>query len=399
MEGQQESIWKTAVRALAGVAASIANVVLRATAGISRIRIGLLPNYGRIGHLSRNLDLYLRRRYLGDEPDDEEIYILSGPPANKTLFRMFQREISLFEAPRTYQVLRYVRNQAPTNPVWKDLPVDVGSYAPTLKAPTQIEFTDEEEREGKEDLRKIGVHPGRPFVCFHVRDSAYLDQAHPRSSQDAWSYHDFRNSSLENCIPAVRALADQGIFALRMGAEVETDLNLDHPRIIDYARRHRSAFRDIYLLAKCKFFLGTTSGLHATAAALGTPVAGANWVILSQLGLWSNRDLFIPKKLYSEEEGRLLTFPEIIGSEIDAFTHAYQYEEAGIRPIENTADEILHLSREMNRRLDGTWETSEKDEALQARWWKLFPDDHPSKDCPARIGAHFLRDNEHLLEP
>jgi len=65
--------------------------------------------------------------------------------------------------------------------------------------------------------------------------------------------------------------------------------------------------------------------------------------------------------------------------------------------IENTPEEILAATIEMDERLNGTWKSTQKDEELQKRFWALFgPDKLKSPDL--RIGAEYLRQNKNLLE-
>ena len=50
-----------------------------------------------------------------------------------------------------------------------------------------LHFSDQEEQYGLEQLQKMGIPKNMPFICFHARDSAYLDQLEPDRDQ---SYHD-----------------------------------------------------------------------------------------------------------------------------------------------------------------------------------------------------------------
>lgn len=360
------------------------------------IQVALLPHPGRIGHLAGHLDTYLRRRATGLEPKGDPLIVVSDEPANRTLFRRFEREIDLVEAPKLFRALKALQSRTPGNPIWKDLPK--GSYHHELfrKISGRISLTPRERRAARRTVERIGVPSGNAFVCFHSRGSAFLEQ-HGSGDRD-WSYHDHRDSQVENFLPAACNLAEDGIAALRMGAVAEGRFEPPHPLVIDYASEHRTESRDIDLLGACKYFLGDSSGLTVTARALDRPIAATNWVPIGSLTFLNENDLFIPKKLYSRVEGRYLTYSEIIGTEFDSFGTDAAYEAAGLRVEENTPAEIQGLVREMNARLDGTWETTKEDEHLQRKWWSLFPEDHRASTCPARIGTHFLRENRELLE-
>jgi len=110
------------------------------------------------------------------------------------------------------------------------------------------------------------------------------------------------------------------------------------------------------------------------------------------------RDIFLPKKLWSSEKKRFLTFHEILACGADKSLHTHEYKQAGIEVIENTDEEILALAKEMNERLDGTWVNREEDEELQRRFRALFPPGYRCYGFPSRIGAEFLRQNRELLD-
>ena len=184
---------------------------------------------------------------------------------------------------------------------------------------------------------------------------------------------------------------------LNIIAVVETALETTSPRVIDYSTEHRTDFLDIYLSGTCKFFLGDTSGIHTVPQALNVPVANANWIPL-KFPMVGRLDLLIPKKLWSIEAKRFLTFREIVGSGIDEWIRSELYSEARIELVQNLPEEILALAREMNDRIDGTWVADSEDEELQERYRRLFPPGHNAHGSPSRIGAEFLRQNRELLE-
>lgn len=62
-----------------------------------------------------------------------------------------------------------------------------------------------------------------------------------------------------------------------MGSKVQKKLtNIDNPKIIDYATKYRSDFADIYLSAKCKFFVGCSAGILCVPYIFHVPVIQAN---------------------------------------------------------------------------------------------------------------------------
>ena len=199
-----------------------------------------------------------------------------------------------------------------------------------------------------------------------------------------------------NYLPAAEYLANRGIYAIRMGYMVEKELPMVHPKIIDYASQHRTDFGDIYLVAKCKFYLAAPGGLQSLPWVFHVPMAYANTVPIKHKPLRKG-DIFIPSKLWDRKTSRLLTFREQIDSGAEEWFDTSIYAKYGIDVIENTEDEILDLAKEIDGRLNGTWIYSKEDERLQSEFRELWPSNHISFGFPSRIGSSFLSENRELL--
>lgn len=362
------------------------------------VRIGKLFNYGRIGHLAANTELYLRRRSRSKEAEKEWHVFVTGQPANRQLLTMIKRRMTVIENSFCLRLCDYVQARHPDAEFWIELPSNGNEYDEFNNIPPQLVFTEDEEARGQELLASMGIPPGTPFVCFHARDKAYLDVMHGTESPEQWAYHDYRDCDILNYLPAVEYLTSLGLFAVRMGYVVRRELPSRNPRIIDYATCHRSDFGDIYLSAKCKFFLASEGGLSSVPWSFNVPVAYANSAPPMGTAAWRRTDVFIPKKLWSRKRERFLTFKEIMTVGADRWFWSQQYAAAGLEVVENTPEEILGLAKELNEALDGTWVPTEEDGELQQRYRALIP---PGRRCygfPSRVGTEFLRKNRELLE-
>ncbi|MFC2070308.1 TIGR04372 family glycosyltransferase [Chloroflexota bacterium] len=317
---------------------------------------------------------------------------------------MYKRIFPIIESPLLFEILKF--NILKKSIFYESLPAH-GEGEPYYFDDTKplLHFTESEEEKGRMLLNKMGIDSDSWYICFYCRDSAYLSSE--RDKRYGWrvnynpfdlSYQDHRNNDIKTYLESAEYITSLGGFAVRMGANVDEKLpDLNNPRIIDYSWYHRTEFGDIYLPAKCKFFLGGTSGLWAIPAIFDVPIACPNFIryniINFRQGSW-----FIPKKIWSAGEKRYLTFREILQSEVADFYRDEHYAKAGLEVVDNTPEEILDLAREMNERLDGTFETTEEDEELQNRFLSLYPEYLYSYGTPARIGTVFLRKNEELLE-
>jgi len=220
-----------------------------------------------------------------------------------------------------------------------------------------------------------------------------------RLKQDE-SIHGYRNTSISNYVPVAEELVQRGYFAIRTGSVVKKALYTTNDRIVDYATIGRTNFPDIYLGANCRFFLSGCTGLFAIPMIFRRPIAYVNYVPLFYAPSRGLNDLMILKKLWLRREQRFLTFREALASDVGEFLRGEQYIKAGIDVVENTPQEITALAVEMDKRLDGTWRTSEEDEERQVRFWSLFePSEYnENKNFLPRIGAEFLLQNQELLD-
>ena len=354
-------------------------------------------HYNRIGELAGDTDVFLRHLQLENTPKKRILYLgISGKPANEQLLRMFKRKFPIIQSAHAVAITNsYALRRSM---FYESITETPDKFYILNNTETNLHFTESEEGEGKELLNKMGIDDNSWFVCFHSRDSVYLDKYHSYRSREKWSYHDYINSDIENYLEAAKYVASLGGFAVRMGYGVAKKLpDLNNPRIIDYASYYRTDFGDVYLPAKCKFFLGCQSGLRLLSIIFHVPVAWANVIPLNKR-LLRRGHLFIPKKIWCTKKKRILTFGEILESEVAHYDHTEQYAEAGLEVVENTPEEILDLAREMNERLDGNFEYTKEDEELQKRFHSLFQPHHNSYGSPARIGAKFLRQNRELLK-
>ena len=359
----------------------------------------------RIGHLTSNTFVLLRRMELGMIDKRIRFVGIAGTrPCNVQMLKMFKRIMNIIQLPYFIYNNMVFRTLSTKNSLlnrlglYNELPFDSNEYPEFDVGPgynNKLKFTKDEDQKGREELRKMGLSAKDWFICFHARDSKYLSG---KIKHINLSYHDHRDSNIRNYLRAAEYIAGKGGYSIRMGAIVEKKLSETlNSKIIDYAASHRTDFGDIYLPAKCKFFLGDGCGINQVAQIFNVPVAWANRTPL-EMPPFARNDLFILKKLYLVKEKRYLTFREILDEGLGYALKGEDFEKVGIRLDENTPEEILDLVIEMNERLDGTWKAAKDDEALQKRFKALFGKESHCHGFPGRIGAAFLRKNKWMLE-
>jgi len=145
---------------------------------------------------------------------------------------------------------------------------------------------------------------------------------------------------------------------------------------------------DVFLVASCRFFLGTSSGLFVAASVFGTPIACANSFPTGELYYTSN-DIFVPKLLRERTTGRLLSFEECLSMPL-ALTYDFRrVYEMGLDVLDSEPEDIRLLVEEMLRRLDGGTVYTPYDEVLQQRWKDLVRPYSPG-DAGSRVARHWL---------
>ena len=199
------------------------------------VRWGELPG-PRIGHLASNTEQYLCERDAGINLPRQrhvDIFFMAPPICNRQLAKMWERSLRIWPhwmLPNLRRVNRLFPGGA-VHEIGDNTQHDRDVHNLLEKFTPHLQFTAAEEDRGATGLRMMGIPDGTPFVCLIVRDSAYLDT---HQSKD-WSYHNFRDTNIQNYALAAEELAKRGYFVLRMGAKVLEPINSNHPRVVDYA--------------------------------------------------------------------------------------------------------------------------------------------------------------------
>jgi len=363
----------------------------------ARLRFLRLTAPGRIGHLASEPDSFLKEGRLGLRPWCRAILLCPpGAAANDSLIDYWSRFIWVVRAPWLHRALVRFRRFPYLEYDASRYMVAINETAPYMSVqrawgarPTLLTLTDEHRRRGRAWLASLGVPEDADFVCIHCRERGY--------SPDDDDMHSYRNASIENYLKALEPLRAQGIWCIRMGDSTMRPI-APGERLIDFAHfPDRADWMDVFLCGSCLFLLGSSSGLTFLANVFGRPTGLANHVPLSAVLAAGCDDVAIPMLLWSDREGRMLTFAEAFGSDVANFRFTELYEAHGIRTVENSAEEIAGLAEEMLERAKGNAAYSEEDERLQERFKALMRPGHYSYGGVARVGRAFLRKYESLL--
>lgn len=350
----------------------------------------------RIGHLCLELDCLLKDQALGNlRPKRWFVLARRGRVANEPLLEYWATHIRIYRNRAACFLLesmsRYVLMKQDISGYvlsFNTMPDAYRVYASWGQRAPLLRLSGIDEQWARTELRALGLPPDAWFACVHCREGGY-------SAADE-ELHSHRNSDISAASLAMEAIVEEGGWVVRIGDPTMKPV-APHPRIIDYAHHPiKSPRLDIVLCAKSKFVLGNTSGIALVATIFGIPCATANTI--PTWSMWFGpSDLSIPKLLWSNRLGRYLSFEESFADPVGRYHYSVMYRDAGIRPDENSPEDLRDLAVEMMARLANRFDSSAEDDARWQRLRDALARQRPGPLPPARMGALFLRRHEALL--
>jgi putative glycosyltransferase (TIGR04372 family) len=321
-----------------------AYLIIRIIQPFILVRFGNLAA-DRIGHLAMDVELtrclQSKTTRKNTFPIKLNIYIYPGKIANEYLFNLWKKTEKITN--------NYVLNQlhylneinSKSNAfnflgfVEKEGHWDLRILDEVKKFP-QIPLQHLENGWG--ELKKFGLERGNRFVCLCVRDEEYLKTQNPNRD---WTYHNYRDTKVEDYLEAAEALADQGYYVFRMGKIVRSGLISENKRVIDYANSSiRSDFLDIFLLANSSFTISTSTGPDAVSAIFRRPIGLINTVQAKSVSLGNIYQMYQPKFFKKTSTGKYLGIEELLVNNWNQINSAKEIEEIGLEIEDNTPVEI-----------------------------------------------------------
>lgn len=351
-------------------------ILARALRPIVLIRFRCL-NSPRLGHYAANTELYLCEKDFGlHGPKTIDIFGVLPYVCNQFLHTKWKEHLRISRMGRALDIAnrKLPLRDAHIIPISSDK----DPHGLLKNTRSHITFTESESNAGRDAINKLGIPANSPFVCFFTRDDAYLNETYPNWGD--WSRHDFRDSSVTDCLQACEKLTSLGYYVVRMGAIVKEPLQTDNAMIIDYSLNARSDFLDIFLPSQCDFFFGSCAGLNAVPRIFRKPMGYINFVPLDYEHFFTcaPNSILIPKKLWLQNEERLMTFREIIETGANGFKTSNEYQQHGIKLIDNSPQEIEDLVIEMHNRVTKTWASTSSEEKIQEEFLGLFESPYTS---------------------
>ena len=258
-------------------------------------------------------------------------------------------------------------------------------------------FTEDEKKKGFELVKQLGIKSGDKWICIHNRDSLFLNKFFPHHD---WSYHNYRDFSVNSLKSASEFFASKGYFVIRVGSFQKEKFVMKNPKIIDYANSNlRDDFLDIYLLANSEFYFGSSSGPMNVSFTFKKPCYGINYTLTDftrSHAPWP----FIFKRIKRLDDEKLLTLKEIFDSKFANVLRPNLFKDYNMTPIDNSIDEIKSLAVEVVKEMNGEPIEDDEDTKIQKKFWKIYCSCVKKKEFGSikpKISPSFLRNNLDLL--
>lgn len=364
----------------------------------SRIRF-LEPIWaGSFGHIAQT-DYLLKLSMLeGRSPSETIIYLPTGSKiANQYLFDQWRPYYSVVEdiknLPLPLEAIKSLSFDflAPrladgrTIPLWTIAADTYRRWYNENRGPLLTISSDLENR-ALSGLCGVGFPRDAWFIALHVRESTSI-RYHSL-------LHDSLNADIIDYMPAVNEIVRRGGWVVRLGDPTMKKLP-PMQNVLDYCHSDiRSDWMDIYLLAKCRFLLGTSSGPAYIPPIFGTPCVLTNWWPPAQKP-WHPQDIFVPKRIRINQQHRLTLAQSL--DEPFGYCNSKPYLKQKNAIIEgNTPDDIFSAVTEMLDRLDGATYYSEQDIRRRNNADRIY--ESFGIRGMAQISRDFLRNNRDFLE-
>jgi len=352
-----------------------------------------------IGHTA-TIDYVIKLGVLeGRQADDTILYLPPGSPvANRFLLDQVATRIRVIEDPAQLPIgpsavralhFDYLAPRLPngtTTYFWEAAAKvherwRLEGRGPLLTLPPDVEAR------GRAALRSVGVPHEAWFVALHVREGKW-------DGRNA-GLHGMLNADIATYLPAISAITRRGGWVIRMGDPTMQPLPA-LANVVDYCHSDlRADWMDVFIAARCRFMIGTSSGPVYIPILYGVPTVLTNWWPPAQRP-WRESDIFVPKRLRRLAGGRYLSLSETL-QEPFSWCHSRHYlaDHEGVEVEDNSPQAIEAAVEEMLDRLDGTFDSGAEAAELQTRADGIYK--AHSAFGMGQIAADFVRRHRDLV--
>lgn len=334
------------------------------------IRFGYF-NIGRIGITAQAEHYLLHNKYKKKLGKTFDIWVFDNDVYNKQLFIILKRkfliirELSIF-----YKVLILISKYINIFSDHIIVTNDTGMAPRIDRSSCQLNLTKSEISKGESVLKDFGIPTTAKIVCFTNRDSLYLKKKFPSEN---FSYHNYRDSNVNNYIPAIKLLIKKNFYVVRMGQIAKKKINIKSKKFIDYPFHPlKDDFMDFFFAYKCYFWICSNNGLDEIAVTFRKPLLDLNMAPISALKVASKKTI-VCSKIHKNYKNKKLSLNEIIDSGVVQSVSSEEFRRKKIKLKELQEYQIKDSVLEMIKLMKNSWKIKDKNDLkLQKKFKKLF---------------------------
>ena len=349
-------------------------------------------NTMRIGHMLLEIDWYLSEF---DMKSMDLFFFTTKNPVNSYLGWFAEKRIRVVS--KVFLFGAYVLNRLiPGGEKYLvSIPFESFDFQIFDSSPGPLTPDLEFELQGEQLLSKLGIKSESAIVCFYIRDGMYGRKTFPSLDQE---FADYRDSDIDDFVPAMEFLAKQGFTVIRMGREGNSQVNSKHPNVIDYCfSAHKSDFADFFLTSKAEFAICTDTGMVHLPLFFRKPIGIANIAGIHGL-LHTKMVKFITfKRCFDNKLMRNLSLSEILNSDLIGYKDNYMFHNAGIIFVDSSPDELVGLVKDMFYFISSSSFSNSKSRKLNIEFQDLVFTKRKIKMW-SRISHTWLQNNRDFLE-
>ena len=256
------------------------------------------------------------------------------------------------------------------------------------KSPPFIKFSNYETKIGDDYLKKNFINDTDKIIVFGSRSPVFRDE----------KFISVRNSNIKNQIEAIKFVIENGYKAIRVGRDKIDKFEINTKKFFDYTfADYQSDFLDVYLQAKAKFMVTGNTGLNEIAMIMRVPrliVDFSNFNLLNITNA-AYAPIYLPKKLYSKDFRKNLTYKEIFQKKLFDVNLVSEIPN-DLQLIDNNNQEILNATKEMMELLENKLDFN-AERNKQNTFWNMYAKFYGQKEGII-ISPSFFHSNSELFD-
>ena len=257
-----------------------------------------------------------------------------------------------------------------------------------------ISFNENETILGKNLLLKLGIDfPKDEYICIHHRTPHYFFKK-KIIKEFRYNLRDLRN---ENYFKTFDYLNSNNFKVVSMGEKMKKKIK---DEVIYYNNENiKNDFLDIFLLFNCKFMISDGSGISNVALLNRKKRLYINFAQIFSINLTDSlyTPFILPKKFKKINTNEYLSYSEVLKKGLSELTYIDELNKFGYDIEDNSEDEILNATKEMNFYLENN-DYLNYDSSLEKKFNNLLEKNTNTTLRKSKIPFSYLKNNIELFE-